>query len=60
MPDTEIAKPTQTEIIAFRLDPELMKKVERIAHNEGLTLSAVARRALLRDLKANSNPQVAQ
>ena len=51
MPDAQNA---QVEILAFRTTPELMAEVERAARAEGLTKSAIARRAVIRDLAAKS------
>jgi predicted DNA binding CopG/RHH family protein len=39
-------------VIGIRVSADLMRQVEARAADEGLSLSAVARRALIRDLKA--------
>ena len=48
MPDTHSDK-----VIAFGAPVELARFVQAVAQEEGLTISAVARRALLRDMRSS-------
>ena len=41
----------QLEILSFRVPAELVEKILAVARDEGLTKSAVVRRAVLRDLR---------
>jgi hypothetical protein len=41
----------ETSIVAFRCDRKLKAAIEERAQDEGLSLGAVARRAVLRDLR---------
>ncbi len=44
-------------IVAFRCSPELRALIEQRAADEGLSYSAVARRACLRDLARAKQPE---
>jgi hypothetical protein len=48
----KVDEEASASIIAFRCDAELRAAIERQAAEEGLSNSAVARRAVLRDLRA--------
>jgi hypothetical protein len=46
---------TDASVISFRCPPELRAKIARQAQAEGLTNSAVVRRATMRDLAAQAD-----
>jgi hypothetical protein len=46
-----------TSSIAFRCSPEMRAGIEAIAADEGLSNSAVARRAVLRELRARNKQE---
>jgi len=48
---------TSYSIVAFRCSPELRALIEQQAADEGLSYSAVARRACLRDLARAKQPE---
>lgn len=43
-------------ILAYRAPPELIAAVDALAAAEGISRSDYARRALMRDLRANAQP----
>jgi hypothetical protein len=45
--------------IAFRCKPEMKARIEAVAADEGLSLGAVVKRAVLRDLRARKQEPAA-
>jgi hypothetical protein len=43
--------PHQTELLSVRLEPDVARRLKEAARFEGITASAAARRAILRELR---------